>query len=97
MRTEGSNPERKRKTPLQKLASDSAEYHRLPRSREEDKDDSYIDYLEGKLGWKKSGAKTSIYGSGLADDGLDGVSVHFTVVLASSIQNFIRRATRGLG
>lgn len=66
------------KTPLQKLADDSIEYSSLPITREEDKEDAYIRYLEGKLGWKKDGAKTSTYGLGLADDGLDGVSIPIT-------------------
>ena len=56
----------KKKTPLQKLVGNPSGYSR------EGKEDAYIRYLEDKLGWKESGTKTSAYGSGLADDGLDG-------------------------
>ena len=80
---EGSNSNGKGKTALRKLAGDSEGYPSLPRIREEDKEDAYIRYLEGKLGWKKDGTKTTTYGSGLVDDGLDGISTPFTVVLAS--------------
>lgn len=66
---------RERKTPLQKLAGDSIGYPSLPRARNEDKEDVYIRYLEGKLGWNKNGARTNTYGSGLVDDGLDGMSI----------------------
>ena len=66
---------RKRTTPLQKLADGPTVHPSLPGTREEDSEDAYIRYLEGRLGWRKNGTKTSTYGSGLADDGLDGVSI----------------------
>ena len=68
-----SNPRPKRKTPLQKLVGNSSGYSNLLKTQGEDKEDAYIRYLEGKLGWEKNGAKTGAYGSGLADDGLDGL------------------------
>ncbi|KAF9648687.1 hypothetical protein BDM02DRAFT_3155622 [Thelephora ganbajun] len=66
-----SNPKPKKRIPLQKIIGDSPDYSSLPRTQEEGKEDAYIRYLEGKLGWTKDGTKTSTYGSGLADDGLD--------------------------
>ena len=68
-----SNPKLKRKTALQKLVDYSSGSSGLLKSQEEDKEDAYIRYLESKLGWKKNGAKTTAYGLGLADDGLDGM------------------------
>lgn len=65
----------KPKTALQKLAvrtdtlSNPGVTSRTQREKEED---AYIAYLESKLGWRKGGKKTSTYGSGLGDDGLDG-------------------------
>ena len=54
-----------------------------------DKEDVYIRYLEGKLGWKKNGAKTSAYGSGLVDDGLDGMYMSSPAFPARSIENLL--------
>ena len=45
----------------------------IPKSRQEEEEDAYIAYLESKLGWKKSGKKSTQYGKGLEDDGLDGI------------------------
>ncbi|OSX58848.1 hypothetical protein POSPLADRAFT_1173112 [Postia placenta MAD-698-R-SB12] len=39
-------------------------------TREEEKEDKYIAYLESKLGWRKGGRRTNNYGKG-GDDGLD--------------------------
>ena len=68
-------PKPRKDTPLQKLASNLSGHSGLPKAQEEDKEDAYIRYLESKLGWKKDGTKTSAYGSGLADDGLGGMSM----------------------
>lgn len=78
-----SNPKPKKKTPLQKLVDNSSSYAGPPRTQEEDKEDAYIRYLEGRLGWKKNGIKTSAYGSGSADDGLGGMYVSFLAILTS--------------
>lgn len=43
----------------------------IPRSREEEEEETYIAYLESKLGWRKGSKRTAKYGKG--DDGLDGV------------------------
>ena len=75
LEAKASSPKPKKNTPLQKLAGNFSGSSGLPKTQEEDKEDAYIYYLEGKLGWKKNGAKTSAYGSGLADDGLDGIHV----------------------
>ena len=71
--TTAFHPQPKKKTALQKLVGGSSRRSTLPGTPEGDKDDAYIRYLEGKLGWKWEGAKTSAYGSGLTDDGLDGM------------------------
>ena len=92
-----SNPKPKQKTPLQKLVGNSSGYHGLPNTQAEDKEDAYICYLESRLGWKKNGAKTSAYGSGLADDGLDGLYIPFCVLSASSTKPFTYRITRWVG
>jgi nucleolar MIF4G domain-containing protein 1 len=44
------------------------------RTQKEKDEDSYIQYLEGKLGWTKNGQKTRKYGSGLEDEGWGGKS-----------------------
>ena len=77
-------PKNKKKTPLQKLVGNSSGHSGLLKSQGEDKEDAYIRYLEGKLGWKKKGAKTGAYGSGLADDGLDGSYMSSSAVPSSS-------------
>jgi len=77
-----TNPRPNKKTPLQKLVDNSSGRSDPPKSQEEDKEDVYIRYLEAKLGWK-NGTKTSAYGSGLADDGLDGA---YRVILNCSSQ-----------
>ncbi|KAI0926110.1 hypothetical protein AcV5_008659 [Taiwanofungus camphoratus] len=41
----------------------------IPRSREEEEEETYIAYLESKLGWRKGSKRTAKYGKG--DDGLD--------------------------
>ena len=92
-----SNPKPKKKTPLQRLADNSSSYNGPPSTQEEDKEDAYIHYLEGKLGWKKSGIKTSAYGSGLADDGLGGVYMSFSIVSTSWTECSICRTIRRLG
>jgi nucleolar MIF4G domain-containing protein 1 len=43
------------------------------RTERERQEDAYIALLEGKLGWRKQGRKTTSYGAGLDDEGLDGV------------------------
>ncbi|KAK7690918.1 hypothetical protein QCA50_006021 [Cerrena zonata] len=43
----------------------------IPKSRQEEEESAYISYLESKLGWKKGGKKSSKYGKGLDEDGLD--------------------------
>ena len=80
------NPKPKKKTPLEKFVRNSSGSSGLPKIQEEDKEDAYIRYLEGKLGWKKNGTKTSAYGSGLADDGLDGMYTSFSAVSTSSTE-----------
>jgi len=92
-----SNPKPKKKTPLQKLVGSSSDYSGLPKTQGEDKEDAYIHYLEGKLGWKKYGAKTSAYGSGLADDGLDGLYTPSFAVPNGSTKPFTDRITRWVG
>ena len=84
-----SSPKPKKKTPLQRLVDSSSGNHSLPRTREEGKEDEYIRYLEGKLGWKKNRVKTSAYASGLADDGLDGMCTSFSIIYAESTQDSI--------
>lgn len=71
-----------KKTDLQKLAecastgaghaSSSVHIFSEGRHEQEREEDAYIAYLEKKLGWSKSGAKTNRYGKGLEEDGLDG-------------------------
>lgn len=92
-----SNPKPKRKTPLQRLADNSSGYGGPLSTQGEDKEDAYIHYLEGKLGWKKNGMKTSAYGSGLADDGLGGLYMSFSVVSTSLTEYSICRTIRRLG
>ena len=92
-----SNPKSKKKTPLQKLVSNSSGYAGPPKTQGGDKEDVYIRYLEGKLGWKKNGAKTSAYGSGLADDGLEGPYMSSIAVPDSSTKPSSHRATRWVG
>ena len=92
-----SNPKPKQKTPLQKLVGNSSSYPGLPKTQAEDKEDPYIRYLEGRLGWKKNGARTSAYGSGLADDGLDGLCMPFCALSASSTKPPTHRITRWVG
>ena len=75
-----SNPKPKKKTQLQELVDNSSNYAGPPKTQGEDKEDAYIRYLEGKLGWKRDGIKTSAYGSGSADDGLNGMCMSFPVV-----------------
>lgn len=96
-KTKSSNPEPKKKTPLQKLVDNSPGHPGPPKARDEDKEYVYIRYLEAKLGWKKNGTKTSAYGSGLADDGLDGMNVPFSVISASLTVHFVYRTARRFG
>ncbi|KAI0787675.1 hypothetical protein C8Q74DRAFT_1253199 [Fomes fomentarius] len=42
------------------------------RTSQDEEEDAYIAYLERKLGWVKGGKRTSVYGKGDEDDGLDG-------------------------
>lgn len=64
----------KSKTPLAKLSRKAASVPaKLPRGQQEEHEDAYIAYLESKLGWKKGGSRTSKYGKGMEDDGLDGM------------------------
>jgi hypothetical protein len=87
----------KKKTPLQKLVDNPPSYAGPPRTQDEGKEDAYIHYLEGKLGWKERGIRTSAYGSGLVDDGLDGMHMSFPVVSTSLTEYSICRATRRPG
>lgn len=96
-KAKASNPKPKKKTPLQRLADNSSSYGGPPSTQEEDKEDAYIHYLESKLGWKKNGIKTSAYGSGLADDGLGGVYMSFSVISTSLTEYSICRTIRRLG
>jgi len=91
------NPKSKKETPLQNLVGNSSDHSGLPATQEEDKEDAYIRYLEGKLGWKKNGTKTSAYGSGLADDGLDGTHTSFSAVSVSLTEDFTCRTTCRFG
>ncbi|KAI0091308.1 hypothetical protein BDY19DRAFT_991875 [Irpex rosettiformis] len=67
----------KLETPLEKLSRKTSSGRTanapsvLPRSQQEQQEDAYIAYLESKLGWSKSGSRTSKYGKGLGEDGLD--------------------------
>lgn len=45
------------------------------RTRQEQEEDAYIAHLESKLGWRKGGRKTKSFGSGLDNDGLDGMLI----------------------
>lgn len=96
-KTKTSNRKPEKRTPLQKLVDESPDYPGLSRTREEDKEDAYIRYLEDKLGWKKNGTKTTAYGSGLADAGLDGMYKTFSVVSVSLAKFFAYRYTCQLG
>lgn len=66
----------KSETALEKLArrTNGSAVLKANRSKEETREDAYISYLESKLGWSKGGARTSKYGKGLEEDGLDGMS-----------------------
>ncbi|KAI0342843.1 hypothetical protein BDW22DRAFT_1357370 [Trametopsis cervina] len=55
----------------------------IPRSEQENHEDAYIAYLESKLGWSKAGARTSKYGKGLEDDGLDDLLAGIDSIEAS--------------
>ncbi len=73
----------KTKSALEKLA-ELAEGAKVPKQRskpslnailrtsQDEEEDAYIAYLERKLGWVKGGKRTSVYGKGDEDDGLDG-------------------------
>lgn len=76
----------KPKTALEKLAERSevprgtkAKAKVLPapilRGSRDEEDDAYIAYLEKKLGWTKGGKRTTKYGKGEEEDGLDGMSL----------------------
>lgn len=72
----------KNETPLERLSRKASNHTPkvtsiLPRTRQEQQEDAYISYLESKLGWSKSGSKTSKYGKGMEEDGLDGASGMF--------------------
>ncbi|PCH42403.1 hypothetical protein WOLCODRAFT_132368 [Wolfiporia cocos MD-104 SS10] len=54
-----------------------------PRSRREEEEDAYIEYLEAKLGWRKGSTRTTKYGKG-EDDGLDDLLRDLDSVEASS-------------
>lgn len=63
-----------KRTALEKLGDRQTSRGTVPlRSRAEDEEDSYIAYLESKLGWSKGGYRAKSYGKGLKDDGLDGM------------------------
>jgi nucleolar MIF4G domain-containing protein 1 len=66
----------KSKSALAKLAERSQKPAAPLRSEREKQEDAYISYLESKLGWRKGRDKTKSYGSGLDEDGLDGVLSH---------------------
>lgn len=75
----------KSETALQKLVQQNGRKHaevpataKSARSEQEKHEDAYIAYLESKLGWTKRGTKTSTYGRGMEDDGLDGTSAIIT-------------------
>lgn len=79
----GPMPQKNRKvkseTALEKLAqrterkpSSGFAPPKASRTEQEKQEDAYISHLESKLGWAKSGSRTSKYGKGLEDDGLDG-------------------------
>ncbi len=74
----------KPKTALEKLAERSevprgikSKAKMLPapilRDSRDEEDDAYIAYLERKLGWTKGGKRTTKYGKGEEEDGLDGM------------------------
>lgn len=61
-----AKPSNKASSKTRSTPSVSAMVH----TREEEKEDKYIAYLESKLGWRKGGRRTNNYGKG-GDDGLD--------------------------
>ncbi|KAI0694615.1 hypothetical protein BC835DRAFT_1415230 [Cytidiella melzeri] len=75
-RIANKEPHSKPETALEKLARkksglDAGGLPKAPQSQQEQQEDAYIRYLESKLGWAKGGARTSKYGKGIEDDGLD--------------------------
>lgn len=90
----GANPP----TALQKLAHRTDHKRatvKLPRTKQEDGEDAYIAYLESKLGWTKAGSRTSQYGRGLEDDGLDGA--YLRVCPVRLVLTRFARPTEGCG
>lgn len=76
----------KTKTPLEKLAERTVApkvskrtakpaLDAILRTPQEEEEDAYIAYLERKLGWVKGGKRTTRYGKGEDEDGLDGKHV----------------------
>lgn len=96
-KTKTSNRKPEKRTPLQKLVDESSDYPGVSRTQEEDREDAYIRYLEDRLGWKKNGTKTTAYGSGLADAGLDGMYKTFSAISVSLAKFFAYRSTCQLG
>ena len=65
----------------------------LPRTPQEEEEDAYIAYLERKLGWVKGGKRTSNYGKGGDEDGLDGmldVSHSYAMLLTTCSTDLLR-------
>jgi nucleolar MIF4G domain-containing protein 1 len=78
----------KLETPLEKLSRKTVNLPtKLPREQHEEHEDAYIAYLESKLGWKKSGSRTSKYGKGMEDDGLDGVLIDVFILCESDTKH----------
>jgi nucleolar MIF4G domain-containing protein 1 len=66
-----------KKTALEKLSARTSKAPVAPRSERDRQEDTYITFLEKKLGWRKGSEKTKNYGTGLDDDGLGGTSHAF--------------------
>lgn len=83
-----AKPSNKASSKTRSTPSVSAMVH----TREEEKEDKYIAYLESKLGWRKGGRRTNNYGKG-GDDGLDGMPSIYrrtTILLMKILKIFYR-------
>lgn len=72
-----SKPVKKNRTALERLAADSSTLPSHLRTAKETEEDSYISYLESKLGYMKGGK-----GGRNEDDGLDGALKHSTACIS---------------